>query len=756
MRWLYVYIVLFIFSGNVLSQDLTINWQDHLPYKNVLGVEVATNQVYAFTRYSVFTVDKNTDEVTRISKIEGLTETLISTIKWSEEKQALVIGYIDGNIDIYRNGNVINVAGIKESGITGDRQINNIDFYNQKAYLSCGFGIAVLDLDKDEISESGYLGAGSNQIPVHDITVNSNELIAVTDNGVYHAPLNGNLADYNIWQADSFFAGVNCNLVENYQGMLWVNVSSPAYNSDSAFRKNGAWQKIVQSTSRNSWSMNATPDGVVMTHNNSFQLLDKYGNLEKDFFGLDPNEVEMDGNGNFWLASSFAGLVKIDSNMNITNYLSPSGPATKNAVDMDFGSAGVYVVPGGKNSSWNNLWNIDGVFHYDEKSWNTINGSRFSQMDTCHDLVCVKIDPSDGNSVFAGSWGRGLLEFYGDSLITIHGPGNSSLESRPEIYWIGIGGVDFDNQHNMWVTTSYTVNQLNVRTSAGTWKSFTLGENVKQTASVGKLAVDHNGYKWILLSKIGEVAVYDDNNTVLNEQDDQVIILDQSVGSGHLSGTYISALHVDKEGVVWIGSNDGISFCDDSKALVQGSQPDMKLALDEDGAQMLKYRSVNVIKTDAQNRKWIGTESDGLYWLSDDCSKILAHFTEDNSPLFSSSILSLTVNDEGDQVFVGTSRGIISLQIIPPPEPAEIDQVLVYPNPSSGQEIMISGIGYGNTIQLMDFRGRIIDEATINYVAQAYNLRTIMNANIAPGSYLIKCKSASGKTSGTAKILIAR
>lgn len=727
-----------------------------MPYKNVLGVEVAGNMVYAYTRYAVFTVDNNTDEVTTISKIEGLSETLISTIKWSDEQQALVIGYVDGNIDIYRNGNVTNVAGIKESNITGDREIRNIDIFNQNAYLSCGFGIAVLDLEKDEISESGYLGLGSAQIPVNDITVSNNEIVAVTDNGVYHAPLNSNLADYHIWQSDSFFNGVNCNLVENYQGMLWVNVSSPAYNSDSAFRKNGSWQKIVQSTSRNSWSMNATPSGVVMTHNNSFQLLDKYGNLEKDFFGLDPNEVEMDEKGNFWLASSFAGLIRIDSNMNIAAYLSPSGPATKNAVDMDISSAGVYVVPGGKNGSWNNLWNIDGVFHYNGEYWNTINGSQFSQMDTCHDLVCVKIDPQDANRVYTGSWGRGLLEFYEDSLVTIHGPGNSSLESRPEIYWIGIGGVDFDNQHNMWVTTSYTVKQLNVRTTAGIWKSFTLGENVKQTASIGKLAVDHNGYKWILLSKIGEVAVYDDNNTVMNELDDQVIILDQSVGSGHLPGTYMSALHVDKEGVVWIGSNDGLGYCDDSKALVQGSQPDLKPALDEMGAQMLKYRSVNVIRTDAQNRKWIGTESDGLYWLSEDCSKVLAHFTEDNSPLFSSSVLTLAVNEDGDEVFVGTSRGIISLQLIPPPEPTEIDQVLVYPNPSNGQEIMITGIGYGNVIQLMDLRGRIIDETTINYVSQAYNLRNIMNASIIPGSYIISCKSASGKTSGTAKILIAR
>ena len=78
------------------------------------------------------------------------------------------------------------------------------------------------------------------------------------------------------------------------------------------------------------------------------------------------------------------------------------------------------------------------------------------------------------------------------------------------------------------------------------------------------------------------------------------------------------------------------------------------------GQYLLSEESVKCIKIDGANRKWIGTESAGLFLLSEDGTEEIRHFTKENSPLLSDNILDIAINHRNGEVFIATELGILS------------------------------------------------------------------------------------------------
>ena len=68
-------------------------WSDHLIYNTTKSVAVGTKEVYASTGSSIIVYNKEFAELKKMSRINGLTETGISTIAWSEENKTLIIAY---------------------------------------------------------------------------------------------------------------------------------------------------------------------------------------------------------------------------------------------------------------------------------------------------------------------------------------------------------------------------------------------------------------------------------------------------------------------------------------------------------------------------------------------------------------------------------------------------------------------------------------------------------------------------------------
>ncbi|MBK7139670.1 MAG: hypothetical protein IPH74_11860 [Bacteroidetes bacterium] len=106
------------------------------------------SEIYSASLMSVFKMDLDNFSITTYSKSNGLSDVGVSKIGFDSINNILVIAYNNSNLDIIKNGRVINLPDIKNKIIVGDKKINHIFVHNGIAYLSAGFGLLKLDLIK--------------------------------------------------------------------------------------------------------------------------------------------------------------------------------------------------------------------------------------------------------------------------------------------------------------------------------------------------------------------------------------------------------------------------------------------------------------------------------------------------------------------------------------------------------------------------------------------------------------------------------
>ena len=138
-------------SLHLTGQTPVGSWSDHLIYNTAKSVAVGTEEVYASTGSSIILYNKGFAELMKMSRINGLTETGISTLSWSEENKTLIIAYTTTNVDILKNNTIYNIPDISRKYIPGKKEINRIRTNGKYAYMACSFGIVVLDIKKRDL-----------------------------------------------------------------------------------------------------------------------------------------------------------------------------------------------------------------------------------------------------------------------------------------------------------------------------------------------------------------------------------------------------------------------------------------------------------------------------------------------------------------------------------------------------------------------------------------------------------------------------
>jgi ligand-binding sensor domain-containing protein len=197
-------------------QNLAIGeWSLHLNYTNTTTITESNNRIYVGTKSGLFIYNKLDNSVTTLSKLDGLSDLNISSICYSDTHGSLIIGYKNGNIDILKNNQVINLPYINTAQIITNKTINHIFMDGDLAYLSCAFGLVVLNIEKYEVSETYYFSndgtyVEANECFIFDSEMNSpqdiflaNKIFVGTEKGLFYADINSNLLDFESWSNDS-------------------------------------------------------------------------------------------------------------------------------------------------------------------------------------------------------------------------------------------------------------------------------------------------------------------------------------------------------------------------------------------------------------------------------------------------------------------------------------------------------------------------------------------------------------------------
>ena len=212
---------------------------------------------------------------------------------------------------------------------------------------------------------------------------------------------------------------------------------------------------------------------------------------------------------------------------------------------------------------------------------------------------------------------------------------------------------------------------IKVLKADGTWKSLQYAP-LNKVNLIDKILITSKGYKWINVLRISQgreigIFVLNDNNTIDDTSDDTynyyttfVNIADKkSIPS---NGFYCMA--EDKSNSIFIGTGNGLIICPPSSNNPQNEviYASRVVRIDEDGipTYFLDGEKITAIAVDGGNRKWIGTESSGVFLVNEDASETIYNFTTDNSPLLSNNIKSIAIDNMSGKVYFGTDKGIIS------------------------------------------------------------------------------------------------
>ncbi|MBI2280903.1 MAG: hypothetical protein HYU68_09480 [Bacteroidetes bacterium] len=750
-------ISLLFFTIDLRAQEIPIGtWQDHLSYNNSVSVTYGNDVVYCASESAIFSYDTKEKTIERLNLITGLSDIEITQIRFNTYNNKLIVAYKNGNIDIIdQNKKVTNLSFIKiNSSITGGKSVNHIFLNNHLAYLSTGFGIVVLNTDKNEVADTyfyGTLGAAKN---TNAVTFDNVNIYAATDDGVYFADKNStNLADYNQWSKLTDLPTDKYSNIVYYSGALVVCKDSPNWNSDSVFYYNGTiWQKIL------SYGLNINKlevfnnnlivagSGLTILDNN-FNVIDNIY-IHGNNFGIDAKGVHQDASGNYWIADAKNGLLRQLDNWNVEQIL-PNGPNTPSAFAIDVQDGNVWMTSGGYGN-----WRNYAPYNYRVKGeWltvpTTVNDPQSGQ--SIYSFVSVVINPDNINQVFIGTWGTGLLEFNSNVLTQVFNAQNSVLDST----FFGttcVSGIAFDKNKNLWAVSSYSDNILSVKTPSNSWYNYSFAGYKNDIAEYKTLIVDKNNYIWIQDQKNLKTYVFDYNGTLDIKTDDRVF-RNLSFGSAEII-TFIE----DLDGEIWFGTSQGVGVIYNPSNVFSGNEQIQSVYIQQDGQTqlLLETERVKCIAIDGANRKWLGTENSGVFLMSEDGGEEILHFTTKNSPLFSDNIFDIKIDGKTGEVYIATEKGLLSYKGTATDAQEDFSNVFVYPNPVRENYhgvIAIRGLVEDTDVRITDISGNLVSQTKSLGGQAIWDGKDLHGNRVQTGVYMVFNASQDGELSQAAKIL---
>jgi len=766
-RFFISFLALFlVFDGSVNAQSYSIgNWREHLPYLQGKAVANTGSRVFCATADGLFAYERSDNSINRFSKLNGLNDFGIGSIVYSDAYKVLVIAYTNTNIDLLFDDNtVFNLSDIKRKNIPGSKVINHLSVNGRYVYISCGFGIVVLDLVKKEIKDTYFISNASVHPEVMDVVSDNTSLFATTEDGVYRAALNDPfISNYTAWTkilSDTGNQGV-FNRAVYFNNSLIVNYSRAI--GDTMLAWNGSWgvslpAVLIDPVQKR--SLRTEQGKLYLTSASGLYVFDANYNLIRQIDASiisNPNFNDglEDATGEAWIGDQSRGLLRVVGN-NYEKYL-PVGPNSSRCAAMQVVDGKLWVLHGPRNKTWNNAYQYDGFSSYDAGEWVTYDGKSantplFFQYNF-YDNVSLAVDPSDRNHLFIGSSGAGLLNFIDGQVLNRFDTSNSTIESQiGNSAQFKVHGIAMDRDRNLWVSNAGVKNVISVLKTDGTWKTFTFPGKINSQAKTGDMVIDNNGYIWTsIFENIGGsegILFFNPNYTIDNTNDDQFDVVD-------FSSNRIRAMAVDKEGTIWVGSEGGIYIFYPPSVVPQ----QILIRQDNTYQYLLSAEVVTAIAIDGANRKWVGTESGGLYLFSSDGQNQIKHFTIENSPLFSNNISSLTINGKSGEVFIGTEKGLISYQsdaIDVDELIAGCDGVMVYPNPVKAEysgPIAIKGLVPNGIVKITDLSGGLVYQTSALGTQAIWDGRNFSGEKVASGVYLVFSSDATSENNCVTKLM---
>lgn len=768
-------IIPFLLIGlRVYGQIGTGEWRIHSQNRDAKDVvNIGTSLFTAFDA-AILEYDSDYNELSTWDVTNGLSDIQLTKLGVHESSGSVFVGYQNGNIDQIQNGRVINIPGIKLATILGSKRINSIKSKGSFTYFATGFGIVKVDPNKNEIKDTYYPGGSSEEII--ELTFKGDSIFALTPTRLYSGNLNNPaLADSSQWQVDMKLPVITDNQftyrdIEYWNDSIYYQKNFSGWGSDSVFvvRPQGNGQLIDLQDFGQLISLQVIDNRLVMNGESihiHFNADYSHGFTIQEYspgVGIAPNNIAL-FNNMYWFADSRLGLLKRNTDGNF-EHIAFSGPSRHQFFSMDWYDGILAVVPGAVSGSYEHYLQPGVMFFKDEK-WTSIeNGysNSFWQAGNTWDKITVSINPKNTDQVALGGVSRTPLSLVNreDGIVTdTFNHLNSPLTqtSGGSTY---VSSLSYDDDGDLWVVNGFSNEPLKLLSKEGEWYSFGLG-SAAANKQMRKMLYDYNGNIWISVFNTGLMG-YNPGSSKTSASDDKTVLLNSGDYTGALPSNIVTAIAMDFDEELWVGTDNGFAILYNSEAAFDASPGGYnaqrpKIDINGETDYILGSTYINDIEVDGGNRKWMATANSGMILLSDDGLSIVKHYTMDNSPLISNNILDLEIDHKTGEVFIVTDRGLMSYKGDATYGDPEYSDVKIFPNPARPDFdglITIQGIRFNSDVKITDVAGNVVYRTTSNGGTATWNGKTLTGEKVASGVYLIWTASNINKGRFVGKVVV--
>lgn len=233
--------------------------------------------------------------------------------------------------------------------------------------------------------------------------------------------------------------------------------------------------------------------------------------------------------------------------------------------------------------------------------------------------------------IWIGTW-NGLNRFDGyDFTIYKHTSIEKNTIANNFVYCI-----DEDHYGNIWIGTRNGLTVYNyLKTKFTNYKHIPDSLNTIVSNTINDLLCDNNGNIWLATPMGLNKVTADKNGLILSVQ----YLPSESIN--------ITCLHLGRDGILWIGTENGLFYYDNNHQIKPYILPIVPVS-----------NTINTIYVDTYNNLWIGTDI-GLLKLNKETNDMVVYYVdpEDNSSIVHNSITSMTEDIQGN-FLIGTLGGL--------------------------------------------------------------------------------------------------
>ncbi|MBN2201147.1 hypothetical protein JW777_04270 [bacterium] len=699
------------------------DWKTHTATLEIRDLCPAGGRLWCATEGGLLAFDPAAGSFQSWTNTEGLAANEMTAVT-ADRSGTLWLGFANGLLQRWNPADNTRRTVDDYQG----RSVTSLWSEGDSLYVGLDIGVSLFLVPRNEVRETyRRLGQGIQvETPVNAVAVREGRIWAATDEGAAWAPLNGaNLLDpeswsnpvlpapqdavscLTEWDGKTALLGPSGLFLQNAEGWEWMADGYPGTRPEAAVRY-GDWLYAATAAGIFRWAGSAwEPVWASVTGGLSFGVF-----LDRLWIGTREGLRE-------------AAAAALEPGRHL-----PECPVANLMTDMACDPAG-------------KLWcaTPKGICRLDADGWKRFSFTERPEL-AVSDARAVATD-GPGRAWF-GTWGNGLFRVEGDSLAGVYDVRNGILatsdEKDPD--YPCVSDLAFDRNGVLWALNwnAQTNRPLTALDPDSGWSYFGISQGVTAQELQG-LSVGPDNRKWIGTAQSGGVLILDDAGTVSNPDDDPSV---EWIGmSDGLSTNAITAVAVDRDGVAWIGTRDGLFYY--SYGTV---------------GQIHRYYQdiITALLVDGVNNVWVGTTIGAGYFSASTYEG--GHFTAAASPLPSDRVTSLAWDPESGRVFIGTNRGLSSVAT-PFSRPAEkLGSLSVHPNPffpDRQEAVVIEGLSGSVSVSVFTAAGRLVRRFP---TGTGYGRRILWDGRndqgtaVAGGVYLIVAQEEGGRTAAAKTAVI--